>query len=73
MLARAAGFDPFSEPPGTMHADDAFIMFGNANIPFSPIKTEADASTNKNIWRLWTDFAKTMDPTPSGKEIKWER
>lgn len=69
--ARAFGLDLFPDPPGACHADEALIMFPNAGIPVAAVRTDADRAANRNLWRLWTNFAKELTPTLPGEEVQW--
>ena len=64
-------------PPehGVSHTDDLFIMFKAHSTPFETVFTEEDKATSKNVLTLWTDFAKTGNPTPDPDAIGvlWEK
>ena len=58
---------------GVAHADELFMMFKTHMIPIDGVFTDADKATSKNILKLWTDFAKTGNPTPDPDSTQWTR
>ncbi|XP_060528819.1 cocaine esterase-like isoform X2 [Cylas formicarius] len=48
------------------HFDDVPYVF---NMTTYPLVTDADDLCRKQISRLWTNFAKTLNPTPAGDEL----
>uniref|UniRef100_A0A1B6LW49 Carboxylic ester hydrolase n=2 Tax=Graphocephala atropunctata TaxID=36148 RepID=A0A1B6LW49_9HEMI len=55
---------------GVSHADELFFLFplcgaGERNI------TESDTVVSKQIVKMWTNFAKYLDPTPVGCPVQW--
>ena len=55
--------------------DELFMMFKAHGLPLETVFTEEDKATSKNILTLWTDFAKTGNPTPDPGAIGvlWEK
>ncbi|KAF7284765.1 hypothetical protein GWI33_021633 [Rhynchophorus ferrugineus] len=57
------------------HADDVGYIF---NISVSPLQTDADFLARKRMVKLWTNFAKTLNPTPGDassdllQNVTWE-
>jgi hypothetical protein len=51
------------------------MIFKQNQLPFETVVTEDDKRTSKKLLKLWTDFAKTGNPTPDSKTtgLKWER
>ena len=64
-------------PPehGVAHMDELFMMFKAHGLPLETVFTEEDKVTSKNILTLWTNFAKTGNPTPDPGAIGvlWEK
>ena len=54
-------FTPFA---GCGHVDEVFYLFKQNKLPFETIVTDQDKLTSKILLKLWTDFAKTGNPTP---------
>jgi carboxylesterase type B len=67
------GLNLFSAQYGVSHADELFIMFKSHKIPIDGVYTESDKATSKNVLKLWTDFAKTGNPTPDPETTQWTR
>ena len=63
----------FTPQLGVGHGDELFLMFKSNKIPIESVYTAADKATSKNILRLWTDFAKTGNPTPDPNTVQWTR
>jgi hypothetical protein len=65
-------FTPFA---GCGHVDEIFMLFRQHKLSFETVFTEEDKSTSRNLLKLWTDFAKTGDPTPDSKStgVNWDR
>ncbi len=72
-VVRLAGFDLFPTPPASCHGDEAILMFGNPLVPYSPVVTDEDRKVNRELWRRWTDFAKTTDPNSGSSDVIWEK
>ena len=61
------------------HADEILLLFKVNKIPIDGVYTEDDAKTSTKLLEMWTDFAKTSNPTPktnlwtkmSAKDPKW--
>ncbi|KAF7281906.1 hypothetical protein GWI33_004067 [Rhynchophorus ferrugineus] len=56
------------------HADEVPYLF---NVSTHPLQTDADYLTRRRLVKLWTNFAKTHDPTPDNssellQNVKWE-
>lgn len=57
------------------HADDVAYLF---NISSFPIETDSDFLARRRLVKLWTNFAKTQNPTPDDEtseileNVKWE-
>lgn len=58
---------------GVAHADELFMMFKTHKIPVDGVFTDDDKATSNNILKLWTDFAKTGNPTPDPESTQWTR
>nr|AHJ81343.1 carboxylesterase [Locusta migratoria] len=59
---------------GVAHADDLFYLFSNN--PYYPPADgmpEKDYEIVKTMTKLWTDFAKTGNPTPNNDPLHWPR
>nr|QVD39199.1 Carboxylesterase [Schistocerca gregaria] len=57
---------------GVAHGDEAFYLFSNN--PYMPITGELpakDIEMAKKLTKLWTDFAKTGNPTPDNDPLHW--
>ena len=52
-----------------------FMMFKAHGLPLETVFTEEDKATSKNVLKLWTDFAKTGNPTPDPElsGVLWEK
>ncbi|XP_013174896.1 PREDICTED: esterase B1-like [Papilio xuthus] len=55
---------------GACHADDLFYLFSNAANQTSHEEDQESRSLIYTLTKLWTDFAKTGEPTPDGSEHK---
>nr|AHJ81340.1 carboxylesterase [Locusta migratoria] len=59
---------------GVCHADDIFYLFSNNSyLPTSGNMPKNDYEVVKTMTKLWTDFAKTGNPTPDNKPVHWPR
>ena len=67
------GWNIFTAEHGVSHADELFVMFKPHMIPIDGVYTDEDKETSKNILKLWTDFAKTGNPTPDPATTQWIR
>jgi carboxylesterase type B len=67
------GLNLFPTQHGVSHADELFVMFKLHKIPMESVYTESDKATSKNLLKLWTDFAKTGNPTPDPDTTQWTR
>ncbi|XP_047112137.1 juvenile hormone esterase-like [Schistocerca piceifrons] len=57
---------------GVAHGDEAFYLFSNN--PYMPITGDLpakDIEMAKTLTKLWTDFAKTGNPTPDDDPLHW--
>ncbi|XP_026749627.2 esterase FE4-like [Galleria mellonella] len=58
---------------GVAHADDLFYLFNNAETKDVYEKQEKVRQIVFKVTKLWTDFAKTGNPTPDNSYgVKWE-
>ncbi|XP_059061376.1 juvenile hormone esterase-like [Achroia grisella] len=58
---------------GVSHADDLFYLFNNAETKDVYEKQEKVRQIVYKVTKLWTDFAKTGNPTPNNSlGVKWE-
>jgi hypothetical protein len=55
------------------HFDEIFLQFKQHLIPVDGVYTQDDKLTSQNLLRLWTDFAKTGNPTPDPSATQWLR
>ena len=71
------GQDWYRPDNGVSHGDELFLLFKSKVIPMETIYGEGDKKTSHNLLKMWTDFAKTGDPTPNLETlhsgVKWER
>nr|AHJ81344.1 carboxylesterase [Locusta migratoria] len=59
---------------GVAHADDLFYLFpSNPYYPTSGDMPEKDYEVVKTMTKLWTDFARTGNPTPDNEPLHWPR
>nr|AHJ81345.1 carboxylesterase [Locusta migratoria] len=59
---------------GVAHADDLFYLFpSNPYYPTSGDMPEKDYEVVKTMTKLWTDFARTGNPTPDKEPLHWPR
>ncbi|XP_049860475.1 venom carboxylesterase-6-like isoform X1 [Schistocerca gregaria] len=59
---------------GVAHGDDLFYLFSNnPYYPTSGDMPKEDYEMVKTITKLWTDFAKTGNPTPDNDPVHWPR
>nr|AHJ81338.1 carboxylesterase [Locusta migratoria] len=59
---------------GVAHADDLFYLFSNNSYyPTSGKMPKEDYEVVKTITKLWTNFAKTGNPTPDNNPVHWPR
>ena len=72
-LGQFVGLNFFPAQLGTGHGDELFMMFKTHGIPLEGVFTSADKATSKNLLKLWTDFAKTGNPTPDPSSTQWTR
>jgi hypothetical protein len=50
------------------------MMFKARGLPLETVYTDEDKATSQNMLKLWTNFAKTGNPTPDLElGILWER
>jgi hypothetical protein len=50
------------------------MLFKANQLPLETVYTEEDKLTSKNMLKLWTDFAKTGNPTPNPEaDVLWEK
>ena len=72
-LGQFVGLNFFPAQLGTGHGDELFMLFKTHGIPLEGVFTSADKATSKNLLKLWTDFAKTGNPTPDPSSTQWTR
>jgi carboxylesterase type B len=60
---------------GVCHGDELFMLFKANSLPLKTVYTAEDISTSENMLRMWTDFAKTGNPTPDleAGSVLWEK
>ncbi len=67
------GLNLFAPEHGVAHADELFMLFKTNGFPIEGVFTDKDKATSKNLLKLWTDFAKTGNPTPDSDSMKWKK
>ena len=72
-LGQFVGLNFFPTELGVGHADELFMLFKSGLIPLEAVFTAEDKATSKNMLKLWTDFAKTGNPTPDPSSTQWIR
>ena len=72
-LGQFIGLNFFPAELGVAHADELFMLFKSGIIPMEAVFTSEDKATSKNMLKLWTDFAKTGNPTPDPPSTQWIR
>ncbi|KAL7646006.1 UNVERIFIED_CONTAM: hypothetical protein RMT77_002907 [Armadillidium vulgare] len=55
----------------TMHGDDLIYLFYGGNFFKKKLEKEDDLKVREIFLNLWTNFAKTGNPTPSGSDFIW--
>jgi carboxylesterase type B len=63
-------------PPeyGVAHADELFMLFKARVFPLETVYTDEDKATSQNMLKLWTNFAKTGNPTPDLElGVAWDK
>jgi len=63
-------------PPefGVAHVDELYMIFKPNGLPLETVFTAEDKITSQNMLKLWTNFAKTGNPTPDLElGILWEK
>lgn len=73
IIGQYVGLDLFRSTGGVGHFDEMFLLFKQHLIPADGVYSEIDRLTSKNLLRLWTDFAKTGNPTPDPSDVQWDR
>ena len=75
MLGRYVGLDLFKQSLGVAHGDELMVMWISKMIPLEMRYTEEDKMAGDNLLQLWTNFAKTSNPTPNKEQfgLEWER
>ena len=71
---RHLGTKLYQKRLGVCHGDDLFYLFpfGMSGFP-TPLKTESDIQTSRNVLRLWTQMVKTGSPNGAGNGIpEWK-
>ena len=59
---------------GVAHADELFMLFKANSIPLETVYTDVDKATSQNMLKMWTNFAKTGNPTPDLElGLLWEK
>ena len=74
-MGQSSGINFYSPKYGVAHSDELFMLFKAHKIPVETVFTTKDKVTSRNMLRLWTDFAKTGNPTPDPQPtgIMWEK
>ncbi|RXG62292.1 hypothetical protein Avbf_12603 [Armadillidium vulgare] len=54
------------------HGDDGIYLFHGGELFSQHLQNEDDIKMRHSFLKLWTNFARTGDPTPSGSDFKWE-
>ena len=72
-LGQFVGLNFFPAELGVSHADELLLIFKLGILPMEPVFTAEDKATSKNMLKLWTDFAKTGNPTPDPSSTQWIR
>jgi carboxylesterase type B len=67
------GLNLFPAQHGVSHFDEILLMFKPHVIPLESVYTDSDKAASSNVLKLWTDFAKTGNPTPDPKATQWTR
>ena len=51
------------------------MLFKARGLPLETVYTDEDKVISKNMLKLWTNFAKTGNPTPNPEEseVVWEK
>jgi len=51
------------------------MLFKANSLPLETVYSAEDISTSENMLRMWTDFAKTGNPTPDleAGSVLWEK
>ena len=71
MFASVFGIDIFSNTHVcSTHFDEIFIMFKGRNIPFLQRHTAGDRFVSDVLLKLWTNFAKDLDPVIKTENVK---
>ena len=70
MVAQRLGINIFSARIGACHGDELLLLFSN-EIPLEPVENDEDAKAMEHMLKIFTDFAKSGNPTPDGP--KWDR
>ena len=76
MAGRYLGFDFYNKEFGSGHCDEVFLMFKVHDFPWSTVYSDSDKKTGENLVKLWTNFAKHLNPTPNKSEfngVTWSR
>ena len=72
-LGQFVGLNFFPAEIGVTHADEIFMLFKCHIIPMEGVFTAEDKATSNIMLKIWTDFAKTGNPTPDPSTTKWIR
>jgi carboxylesterase type B len=72
-VGQYVGLNLFPPTEGVCHFDEMFLLFKQHLIPVDGVFTDDDKSTSRNLLKIWTDFAKTGNPTPDPNGIHWRR
>ena len=67
------GLNLITPQHGVSHFDEIFLMFKAQKLPVEGVFTDLDKATSKNLLTLWTDFAKSGDPTPEKSSVQWTK
>ena len=72
---QTVGLNLYSPHYGVAHADEMFMLFKARGLPLETVYTDEDKVTSKTMLKLWTNFAKTGNPTPDSEEseVVWEK
>ena len=74
ILGQTVGLNLYCPEFGVAHFDEAFMLFKAGSFPLETVYTSDDKATSQNMLKMWTNFAKTGNPTPDLElGILWEK
>ena len=76
MWGQSVGLNLYPPMYGVSHADELFMLFKSHQFPVETVFTDEDKVTSQNMLQMWTDFAKTGNPTPNPEKagaVEWKR